>query len=102
MIEDTPDRNSLLGRFARPKEGFDVFKIEVEDGRGIWTDVRGANGAVLLFEREDEARAKLAELFPVLVQMEKYAGGKRTRVIRILEDDDDWPKKTPPGSSGAA
>jgi hypothetical protein len=25
------------------------------------------------------------------VQMEKYAGGKRTRVIRILEDEDDWP-----------
>jgi hypothetical protein len=23
--------------------------------------------------------------------MEKYAGGKRTRVIRILEDEDDWP-----------
>jgi hypothetical protein len=78
-----------------------VFKIEVEDGRGIWTDVRGDDGAILTFEREDEARAKLAELFPVLVQMEKYAGGKRTRVIRILEDDDDWPKRTPPGSSGA-
>jgi len=29
----------------------------------------------------------------VLVQMEKYAGGKRTRVIRILEDEDDWPKR---------
>jgi hypothetical protein len=26
------------------------------------------------------------------VKMEKYAGGKRTRVIRILEDEDDWPK----------
>jgi hypothetical protein len=74
-----------------------VFKIEVEDGRGIWTDVRGADGAILTFEREDEARAKLAELFPVMVQMEKYAGGKRTRVIRILEDDDDWPKRPPPG-----
>jgi hypothetical protein len=24
----------------------------------------------------------------VLVQMEKYAGGKRTRVIRIIEDED--------------
>ena len=79
-----------------------MFKIEVEDGRGIWTDVRGADGAILTFEREDEARAKLAELFPVLVQMEKYAGGKRTRVIRILEDEDDWPKRAPPGSSGTA
>jgi hypothetical protein len=28
--------------------------------------------------------------------MEKYGGGKRTRVIRILKDDeDDWPKKAP-------
>ncbi|MEP7180606.1 MAG: hypothetical protein ABI886_00290 [Betaproteobacteria bacterium] len=69
------------------------FKIEVEDGRGRWSDVRGTDGAILVFEREDVARAKLAELFPVLVQMERYAGGKRTRVIRILEDDDDWPQR---------
>ena len=38
----------------------------------------------MTFEREEDARAKLAALFPVLVQMEKYAGGKRTRVVRIL------------------
>ena len=38
--------------------------------------------------------------FPVLVQMEKYAGGKRTRVVRILEDEDDWPK--PSGAGGRA
>jgi hypothetical protein len=25
--------------------------------------------------------------------MEKYAGGKRTRVIRVIEDEDDWPAK---------
>jgi hypothetical protein len=25
--------------------------------------------------------------------MEKYAGGKRTRVIRILEDEDEWPAR---------
>jgi len=47
--------------------------------------VRGADGAILTFEKEDDARAKLAELFPVIVQMEKYTGGKRTRVIRILK-----------------
>jgi hypothetical protein len=70
-----------------------MFKIEVEDGRGIWADVRGADGAILTFAREDEARAKLAELYPVLVQMEKYGDPKRTRVIRILGDDDDWPQK---------
>jgi hypothetical protein len=67
------------------------FKIEVEDDKGLWSDVRGADGALLIFDSETAARAKLAELFPVLVQMEKYAGGKRTRVIRILEDEDDWP-----------
>ncbi len=67
------------------------FKIEVEDDKGLWSDVRGADGALLVFDSETAARAKLAELFPVLVQMEKYAGGKRTRVIRILEDEDDWP-----------
>ena len=70
-----------------------MFKIEVEDDRGIWSDVRNDDGTIMTFEHEDEARARLAALFPVLVQMEKYAGGKRTRVIRILEDDDDWPKR---------
>ena len=74
-----------------------LFKIEVEDGRGLWSDVRGADGAILTFENEDDARAKLAELFPVIVQMEKYTGGKRTRVIRILEDEDDWPQRPPAG-----
>jgi hypothetical protein len=29
--------------------------------------------------------------------MERYGGGKRTRVIRILPDDeDDWPKRNAP------
>ena len=69
------------------------FKIEVEDGKGIWSDVRGDDGQVLTFDSEAGARNALTERFPVLVQMEKYAGGKRTRVIRILEDEDDWPKK---------
>ena len=74
-----------------------LFKIEVEDGHGLWSDVRGPDGAILTFEKEGDARAKLAELFPVIVQMEKYTGGKRTRVIRILEDEDDWPKPPPAG-----
>jgi hypothetical protein len=74
-----------------------MFKIEVEDGKGLWTDVRGDDGKVLTFETETAARAALMERFPVMVQMEKYAGGKRTRVIRILEDEDDWPKR--PGSA---
>ena len=70
-----------------------MFKIETEDDKGIWSDVFGEDGKLLTFEQESEARAALARRFPILVQMEKYAGGKRTRVIRILEDEDDWPKK---------
>ena len=70
-----------------------MFKIEVEDGKGLWSDVRGDDGNLLTFASEDAARASLAERFPVLVKMEQYGGGKRTRVIRILEDDDDWPKR---------
>ena len=73
-----------------------MFKIETQDDKGTWTDVFGGDGKLLTFEREDEARAALAEHFPILVQMEKYAGGKRTRVIRILEDEDDWPQRRPP------
>ena len=69
------------------------FKIEVQDDTGIWSDVRGTDGKLLMFDDEAAARAALAQRYPVLVQMEKYAGGKRTRVIRILEDEDDWPAR---------
>ena len=65
------------------------YKIEVQDETGIWTDVRGPDGGILVYDDEGEARAALEEKFPVLVQMEKYAGGKRTRVIRIIEDEED-------------
>jgi len=70
------------------------FKIEVEAGNGIWSDVRGSDGKVLTFDSETEARAKLGELYPIEVQMERYGAGKRTRVIRILKDEDDWPKRS--------
>jgi hypothetical protein len=73
-----------------------MFKIEVQDDRGVWSDVRGADGNVLTFEKEDDARAKLRELYPVLVQMEKFAGGKRTRVVRIFRTDDEWKDGTAP------
>jgi len=73
-----------------------MFKLEVEDDKGIWSDVRGPDGAILTFDQEDAARAKLAELFPILVQMEKYAGGKRTRVVRVFRTDEEWKDGTPP------
>ncbi|MCC6870546.1 MAG: hypothetical protein IT522_17165 [Burkholderiales bacterium] len=70
------------------------FKVEYEDDRGIWHDVFGDDGQLLVFTDETAARAALADRFPVLVRMEQYGDGKRTRVIRILEDEDDWPKRT--------
>lgn len=73
-----------------------MFKIETEDATGIWTDVRNVDGAILTFETEEEARARLAELYPVMVQMEKYAGGKHTRVVRVFRTDQEWKDGKPP------
>ena len=75
-----------------------MFKIEVADSRGVWSDVRDPDGTVLTFENEDDAHAKLRELFPVLVQMEQYGGGKRTRVIRVFRTDEEWNDGRPPTS----
>jgi hypothetical protein len=69
------------------------FKIEIEEGNGLWHDVRGSDGSPLTFGDEAAARAKLIELYPVLVQMERYGDRKRTRVLRILVDEDDWPQR---------
>jgi len=73
-----------------------LFKIETEDDRGIWSDVRDADGNVLTFESEEAARQRLSELYPVRVQMEKYGGSKRTRVVRIFRTDKEWKEGTPP------
>ena len=73
-----------------------MFKLQVQDDDNdarVWHDVKSANGELLRFEKESDARAKLEALFPVLVKMEQYTGPKRTRVINILTDEDDWPKK---------
>jgi len=73
------------------------YKIEIEASNGVWSDVRGADGAILTFDSEADARKRLAELYPVETKMERYGGGKRTRVIRILPDDeDDWPNRGAP------
>lgn len=55
-----------------------------------WHDVLSPEGQLYVFDKEEEARAKLEELFPVLVKLEKFsAGPKRTRVIVIFNKDDD-------------
>lgn len=71
-----------------------LFKLQVEEDDQTWHDVKNAQDEVMTFDNEDKARAKLEELFPILVKLERYQSGpKRTRVIAIWSDDDDWPKK---------
>jgi len=69
-----------------------MFKLQVqEDDKDpqAWHDVNGPDGTLLLFEKESEARAKLEQLFPILVKMERYAADtKRTRVISIYKEDE--------------
>lgn len=70
-----------------------LFKLQVQEDEKderIWHDVMGADGKVLLFSDEKQARSKLEQLYPVLVGLEKYsAGPKRTRVIRVYGRDGD-------------
>lgn len=67
------------------------FKLQVQEDETdhrLWHDVLAPDGGLYVFDSEDEARAKLAELFPVLYQLEKFsAGPKRTRVIAMARDD---------------
>jgi len=74
-----------------------MFKLQVQDDDNdarVWHDVKGADGRLLTFDNEAEARAKLEELYPVLVKLERFsAGSKRTRVLNIIQDDDDWKQK---------
>ena len=56
--------------------------------------MKSPEGQLLTFDNEADARRKLEELYPVLVGLERYsAGSKRTRVLNIINDEDDWPKK---------
>ena len=74
-----------------------MFKLQVQedpDNPSSWHDVMGPDGALLTFREEGEARRKLEQLYPVLVKAEKFeAAPKMTRVLSIIPDDDDWPKK---------
>ena len=64
-----------------------TFKLQVQDddtNAAIWHDVKSESGQPLVFQDEGQARAKLEELFPVLVKLEGFASGtKRTRVIIV-------------------
>lgn len=76
-----------------PKPKPPRYKLQVQEDETdhrLWHDVRKPDGKLWIFEHESEARAKLEELFPVLVGLERYAAGpKRTRVIVIATDDED-------------
>ena len=69
-----------------------MFKLQVQDDKNdprSWRDVKGPDGSALTFESEADARTGLESLYPVAVKMEKYTGPKTTRVIAIVEDEND-------------
>ena len=71
-----------------------LYKLQVQEDDQSWHDVTSAEAKVLTFDNEDVARRKLEELYPVWVQLERYQSGpKRTRVVAIWGNDDEWPKK---------
>lgn len=74
-----------------PKPRPPRFKLQVQEDESdhrLWHDVLTPLGRPYIFDNEDEARAKLEELYPVLFKLEKFAAGpKRTRVIAIIRDD---------------
>ena len=67
-----------------------MFKLQVQDddkNPDVWHDVKAPDGRLLTFEKEAEARARLEQLFPMLVKMERYAAGaKRTRVVSMYAE----------------
>ncbi len=63
------------------------FKLQVQEDESradVWHDVKGTGGELLTFDQDADARAKLKELYPVLVKLEEFASGpKRTRVVAV-------------------
>ncbi len=62
-----------------------TYKLQVQDDDAhpeVWRDVLNEHGKLIVFDKEPDARAKLEEMFPILVKMERFAAGpKRTRVL---------------------
>lgn len=63
------------------------YKLQVQEDEmrpELWCDVKNEFGVLYTFDKELDARQKLAELFPVLVKMEQFqADRKRTRVLVV-------------------
>jgi hypothetical protein len=70
-----------------------MFKLQVQEDENdpqAWHDVKGPDGKLLTFEQEAEARARLEQLYPLLVKMERYAAdSKRTRVVRMYAENEE-------------
>jgi len=70
-----------------------MFKLQVQEDEKdsqAWHDVKGPDGKLLIFENETEARARLEQLYPLLVKLERYASGsKRTRVISMYAENEE-------------
>ncbi len=68
-----------------------MYKLQVqEDDKDpqAWHDVKGPDGKLLTFATETAAHAKLEELYPILVKMERYdAGPKRTRAVSMYAEE---------------
>ena len=68
-----------------------MYKLQVQEDEKdpqAWHDVIGGDGKLLTFETEAAAHAKLEELYPILVRMERYAAGpKRTRAISMYAEE---------------
>lgn len=68
-----------------------MFKLQVQEDEKdpqAWHDVKGADGKLLTFATEAAAHAKLEELYPLLVKMERYAAGpKRTRAVSMYSEE---------------
>lgn len=64
-----------------------TYKLQVQDDDAKpdhWHDVCADSGSAYVFTSQDDARQKLAELFPVLVKMEQFqADRKRARVVVV-------------------
>ena len=66
-----------------------MFKIEVEDGKGRWSDVRGDDGNVLTFESESAARASYVSSRTTMTtgqNVPKALDGKRSNQWCSLSD----------------